>query len=194
MLWSPHPTAGEKSSHSNKKSHVPQRRACVLQLRPNAVKWINRYEKETQIFFFNRIIFRNLNICHGNKKYCSHLCGDYVSTLRVPSLLASPFMREKKTETGTVLDSQKSQQNLNLEILTRSIFPLPAHTGPQRSPISLIAHRLKPVLTLTKIFTGSRQSTANGPGKEEQRTLGFSPSFRFLDLSLFRAGHWRQVY
>lgn len=109
-------------------------------------------------------------------------------------IVSISFYEGKKTETGKVLDSQKSQQNLNLEILTRSIFPLPTHTGPQRSPTSLIAHRLKPALTLTKIFTGSWQSTANGPGKEEQRTLGFSPSFRFLDLSLFRAGHWRQVY
>ena len=140
------------------------------------------------------MIFKNLNICHGNKKYCSHLCGDYVSTLRVPSLLASPFMREKKTERGKVLGSQKSLQNLNLEILTRSIFPLPAHTGLQHIPTSLIAHRLKPALTLTKIFTGSWQSIANGPGKEEQRILGFSPVFCFLDLSLFRAGHWRQVH
>ena len=109
-------------------------------------------------------------------------------------IVSISFYEGKKTETGKVLDSQKSQQNLNLEILTRSIFPLPAHTGPQRNPTSLIAHRLKPALTLTKIFTGSWQSTANGPGKEKQRTLGFSPLFRFLDLSLFRAGHWRQVY
>ena len=104
------------------------------------------------------------------------------------------FYEGKKTERGKVLGSQKSPQNLILEILTRSIFPLPAHTGLQHIPTSLIAHRLKPALTLTKIFTGSWQSIANGPGKEEQRILGFSPVFCFLDLSLFRAGHWRQVH
>lgn len=147
-------------SHATAKSHV-------LKLRPNAGEWIDRYEKETQVLFLKILLFSKTWIYHRNKKYCCHLCGAYVSTLRVPSLLASPFMREKKTETGEVLDSQKSQQTLNLEILTRSIFPLPAHTGPQRSPTSLIVHRLKPVLTLTKIFTGSWQNTANGPGKEE---------------------------
>ena len=109
-------------------------------------------------------------------------------------IVSISFYEGKKTERGKVLGSQKSLQNLNLEILTRSIFPLPAHTGLQHIPTFLIAHRLKPALTLTKIFTGSWQSIANGPGKEEQRILGFSPVFCFLDLSLFRAGHWRQVH